>query len=150
MANAQGLFLVAHGGKGVGCVIWRRPLREVVRATDDAVSGVVDARWCLGSFPGACDRMAPLSIDVKGRHVLLVEDIIDTGHTLSQVYDILETREPHSLRVCALLNKPSRREVEVDIDWVGFDIPDEFVIGYGIDFAQQGRNLPHIGIVIRK
>ncbi|PDH56200.1 MAG: hypoxanthine phosphoribosyltransferase [SAR116 cluster bacterium MED-G06] len=91
-----------------------------------------------------------LETPIKGRDVLIVEDIIDTGHTLSQVYDILETREPHSLRVCALLNKPSRREVEVDIDWVGFDIPDEFVIGYGIDFAQQGRNLPHIGIVIRK
>ena len=91
-----------------------------------------------------------LETPIKGRDVLIVEDIIDTGHTLSQVYDILEPREPHSLRVCALLNKPSRREVEVDIDWVGFDIPDEFVIGYGIDFAQQGRNLPHIGIVIRK
>ena len=91
-----------------------------------------------------------LETPIKGRDVLIVEDIIDTGHTLSQVYDILKTREPRSLRVCALLNKPSRREVEVDIDWVGFDIPDEFVIGYGIDFAQQGRNLPHIGVVIRK
>jgi len=91
-----------------------------------------------------------LETPIKGRDVLIVEDIIDTGHTLSQVYDILKTREPKSLRVCALLNKPSRREVEVEIDWVGFDIPDEFVIGYGIDFAQQGRNLPHIGIVIRK
>ena len=91
-----------------------------------------------------------LETPIKGRDVLIVEDIIDTGHTLSQVYDILKTREPRSLRVCALLNKPSRREVEVEIDWVGFDIPDEFVIGYGIDFAQQGRNLPHIGIVVRK
>mgnify|MGYP001478346795 CR=1 FL=1 len=91
-----------------------------------------------------------LETPIKGRDVLIVEDIIDTGHTLSQVYDILKTREPRSLRVCALLNKPSRREVEVEIDWVGFDIPDEFVIGYGIDFAQQGRNLPHIGVVIRK
>ena len=91
-----------------------------------------------------------LETPIKRRDVLIVEDIIDTGHTLSQVYDILKTREPRSLRVCALLNKPSRREVEVEIDWVGFEIPDEFVIGYGIDFAQQGRNLPHIGVVIRK
>ena len=91
-----------------------------------------------------------LETPIKGRDVLIVEDIIDTGHTLSQVYDILKTREPRSLRVCALLNKPSRREVDVEIDWVGFEIPDEFVIGYGIDFAQQGRNLPHIGVVIRK
>ena len=91
-----------------------------------------------------------LETPIKRRDVLIVEDIIDTGHTLSQVYDILEPREPRSLRVCALLNKPSRREVEVEIDWVGFEIPDEFVIGYGIDFAQQGRNLPHIGVVVRK
>lgn len=84
---------------------------------------------------------------IKGRDVLIVEDIIDTGHTLSQVLKILQTRQPKSIAICTLLNKPSRREVEVEIDWVGFDIPDEFVIGYGIDFAQQGRNLPHIGIV---
>ncbi len=88
-----------------------------------------------------------LETSIKCRDVVIVEDIIDTGHTLSQVYEILKTREPKSLSVCALLNKPSRREVEVEIDWVGFDIPDEFVIGYGIDFAQQGRNLPHIGVV---
>ena len=85
--------------------------------------------------------------DIKGRDVLIVEDIIDTGHTLSQVLKILETRLPKSLTICTLLNKPSRREVQVDIDWTGFDIPDEFVIGYGIDYAQQGRNLPHIAVV---
>ena len=84
---------------------------------------------------------------IKDRDVLVVEDIIDTGHTLAQVLKILQTRAPASLSVCTLLNKPSRREVEVVIDWTGFDIPDEFVIGYGIDYAQQGRNLPHIGYV---
>lgn len=88
-----------------------------------------------------------LETSIKGRDVLIVEDIIDTGHTLSQVLKILNTRLPKSLKVCTLLNKPSRREVKVDIDWTGFDIPDEFVIGYGIDYAQQGRNLPHIGVV---
>ena len=85
---------------------------------------------------------------IKDRDVLIVEDIIDTGHTLSQVVDILKTREPASLKICTLLNKPSRREVDVPVNWVGFDIPDEFVIGYGIDYAQQGRNLPHIGRVV--
>ena len=85
--------------------------------------------------------------DLKNRDVLIIEDIIDTGHTLSQVVSLLETRKPKSLRICTLLNKPSRREVKVDVDWVGFDIPDEFVIGYGIDYAQQGRNLQHIAIV---
>ena len=90
-----------------------------------------------------------LETDIKGRDVLIVEDIIDTGHTLSQVINILNTRMPKSLTICTLLNKPSRREVDVPIDWTGFDIPDEFVIGYGIDYAQQGRNLPHIGVVVK-
>ncbi len=89
-----------------------------------------------------------LETPIKGRDVVIVEDIIDTGHTLSQVHEILLTRQPKSLKVCTLLNKPSRREVEVHVDWTGFDIPDEFVIGYGIDYAQQGRNLPHIGVVV--
>jgi len=90
-----------------------------------------------------------LETDIKRRDVLIVEDIIDTGHTLSQVINILKTRMPKSLTICTLLNKPSRREVDVPIDWTGFDIPDEFVIGYGIDYAQQGRNLPHIGVVVK-
>jgi hypoxanthine phosphoribosyltransferase len=88
-----------------------------------------------------------LETPIKNRDVLLVEDIVDTGHTLSQVKQILLTRTPKSLSVCTLLNKPSRREIDVEVDWVGFDIPDDFVIGYGIDYAQQGRNLPHIGVV---
>ncbi len=88
-----------------------------------------------------------LETSIKDRDVLVVEDIIDTGHTLAQVLQIMQTRKPKTLSVCTLLNKPSRREVEVDVQWTGFDIPDEFVIGYGIDYAQQGRNLPHIGFV---
>jgi len=84
---------------------------------------------------------------IKNRDVLIVEDIVDTGHTLRQVQKILLTRSPRSLSICALLNKPTRREVEVGVNWVGFEIPDSFVIGYGIDYAQQGRNLPHIGVV---
>jgi hypoxanthine phosphoribosyltransferase len=88
-----------------------------------------------------------LETAIKDRDVLIVEDIVDTGYTLSQVQKILQTRAPNSLASCTLLNKPSRREVDVAVDWVGFEIPDSFVIGYGIDFAQQGRNLPHIGVV---
>ena len=90
-----------------------------------------------------------LETSIKDRDVLVVEDIIDTGHTLAQVLQIMQTRKPKSLSVCTLLNKPSRREIEVNVTWIGFDIPDEFVIGYGIDYAQQGRNLPHIGFVRR-
>ncbi len=84
---------------------------------------------------------------IGGRDVLLVEDIVDTGHTLAKVTDYLATRAPARLRTIALLDKPSRREVDFTADWIGFSIPDAFVVGYGIDFAQRNRNLPHIGTV---
>ncbi|MBS9716282.1 hypoxanthine phosphoribosyltransferase [Pseudohalocynthiibacter aestuariivivens] len=85
--------------------------------------------------------------EIGGRDVLLVEDIVDTGFTLKHVIGLLQSREPHRLKTIALLDKPSRREVDVKADWTGFEIPDEFVVGYGIDFAQRNRNLPHIGKV---
>lgn len=84
---------------------------------------------------------------IEGRDVLVVEDIVDTGFTLSHVIHLLESRNPRKLRTIALLDKPSRREVDIRADWVGFDIPDEFVVGYGIDYAQRNRNLDHIGKV---
>ncbi|AXO15231.1 hypoxanthine phosphoribosyltransferase [Thalassospira indica] len=84
---------------------------------------------------------------IRGKDVVLVEDIIDTGYTLSEVVRLLKTRDPNRLEICTLLNKPSRREVEIPIDFCGFDIPDEFVVGYGIDYAQNNRNLPFIGTV---
>lgn len=89
-----------------------------------------------------------LNGDIKGEHVLIVEDIIDTGYTLEKVRAILNLREPESLAICTLLDKPSRREVQVPVEWVGFEIPDEFVVGYGIDYAQQYRNLGFIGKVV--
>lgn len=85
--------------------------------------------------------------EIAGRDVLVVEDIVDTGFTLSHVIRLLETRDPARLKVCALLDKPSRREVPIRADWTGFEIPDEFVVGYGIDFAQRNRNLPYLGKV---
>ncbi|MFT7685279.1 MAG: hypoxanthine phosphoribosyltransferase [Candidatus Azotimanducaceae bacterium] len=85
--------------------------------------------------------------EIKGQDVLLVEDIVDTGHTMQHVLNLLSSRHPRSLEVCALLDKPSRRECEVDLKWIGFEIPDEFVVGYGIDYAQRNRNLPFIGTV---
>ena len=84
---------------------------------------------------------------IEGTDVLLVEDIVDTGHTLSHVLRILRTRNPGRLEVCALLDKPSRRETDVKATWTGFEIPDAFVVGYGIDYAQRNRNLPFIGVV---
>ena len=85
--------------------------------------------------------------EIEGRDVLVVEDIVDTGHTLNHVIHLLESRNPKRLKVCALLDKPSRREVDINATWVGFEIPDEFVVGYGIDYAQRNRNLDHIGKV---
>jgi hypoxanthine phosphoribosyltransferase len=84
---------------------------------------------------------------IEGRDVLVVEDIVDTGHTLKHVLKLLATRIPARLEVCAMLSKPSRREVEIRARWIGFEIPDEFVVGYGIDYAQRNRNLPYIGAV---
>ena len=84
---------------------------------------------------------------IEGRDVLVVEDIVDTGHTLHHVRNLLMSREPARLKTIALLDKPSRREVDMKADWIGFEIPDEFVVGYGIDFAQSDRNLPYIGKV---
>lgn len=85
--------------------------------------------------------------EIAGRDVLVVEDIVDTGFTLSHVLHLLRARGPKRLEVCALLDKPSRREVDIRATWTGFEIPDEFVVGYGIDFAQRNRNLPYIGKV---
>ena len=85
--------------------------------------------------------------EIAGRDVLVVEDIVDTGFTLGHVVRLLQSRDPKRLEVCALLDKPSRREVDIRATWTGFVIPDEFVVGYGIDFAQRNRNLPFIGKV---
>ncbi len=85
--------------------------------------------------------------EIAGRDVLVVEDIVDTGHTLIHVINLLRSRKPARLATIALLDKPTRREVDIKADWTGFEIPDEFVVGYGIDYAQRNRNLPYIGKV---
>jgi hypoxanthine phosphoribosyltransferase len=86
-------------------------------------------------------------VDVRGRNVLLVEDIVDSGHTLASVMGMLDSRQPESLRVCTLLDKAARREVVVPLHYVGFDIEDKFVFGYGLDLDEYYRNLPFIGVV---
>lgn len=88
-----------------------------------------------------------LDESIEGRDVLVVEDIIDSGRTLSYLLDLLKNRQPSSLKLCTLLDKPSRREVDVKVDYTGYQIPDEFVVGYGLDYAQIYRNLPYIGVV---
>ncbi len=88
-----------------------------------------------------------LNAEISGKDVLVVEDIVDTGHTLHHVLNLLKSRGPNRIEACALLDKPLRREVDVKSNWIGFEIPDEFVVGYGIDFAQRDRNLSYIGKV---
>lgn len=89
-----------------------------------------------------------LDEDIRGKNVLIVEDIIDSGNTLSKVRELFNLRGPKSVAICTLLDKPSRREVDVPVEYVGFAIPDEFVVGYGIDYAQRYRHLPYVGKVV--
>ena len=96
---------------------------------------------------GAVRLVMDLETDIARCHVLVVEDIVDTGKTLSYLVENLKARQPASLRVCALLDKPERRTVPITVDYVGFEIPDKFVVGYGLDFAEGYRNLPFVGVL---
>jgi hypoxanthine phosphoribosyltransferase len=96
---------------------------------------------------GVVQITSDLRLPIAGQHVLLVEDIVDTGLTLRYLLDLLQAQGPASLHVCALLNKPSRRRVDVPLHFVGFEIPDRFVVGYGMDAAQEYRNLPYVATV---
>jgi hypoxanthine phosphoribosyltransferase len=96
---------------------------------------------------GVVRILKDLDTAIEGRDVLIVEDIIDSGLTLNYIVEHLRNRGPASIKICALLNKPSRRRVDVKIDYHGFDIPDEFVVGYGLDFQQRYRNVPFVGVL---
>ena len=96
---------------------------------------------------GVVRILKDLDINIEGRNVLVVEDIIDSGLTLSYLIRNLEAREPATLEVCALLTKPDRREIDVPVRYIGFEIPNRFVVGYGLDFAERYRNLPYVGVL---
>ncbi|MCI8978323.1 hypoxanthine phosphoribosyltransferase [bacterium 1xD8-48] len=96
---------------------------------------------------GVVKIVKDLDAPLAGKDVIVVEDIVDTGHTLSYLLEMLKGREPASLKLCTLLDKPDRREVEVPVDYTGFVIPDKFIVGYGLDYDQKYRNLPYIGTV---
>jgi len=96
---------------------------------------------------GVVRILLDLESNIEGREVLIVEDIIDSGRTLQYITRNLRTRNPSDLKICSLLSKPSRREVDVPVDLIGFEVPDEFVVGYGLDFAEAYRNLPFIGVL---
>lgn len=96
---------------------------------------------------GYINVIQDLSTNINAKHVIIVEDIIDSGRTLSHIKNLLEQRQPASLEICTLIDKPSRREVEVKVKYIGFNIPDQFIVGYGLDHDQFYRHLPYIGIV---
>jgi hypoxanthine phosphoribosyltransferase len=96
---------------------------------------------------GTVKILKDLDVDIEGKNVLIVEDIIDSGATLRNLYDTLMTRNPKSLKLCTLLDKPERRKVHIDVDYVGFTIEDKFIVGYGIDYDEKYRNLPYIAMV---
>lgn len=96
---------------------------------------------------GVVKIVKDLDDPLKDKHVIVIEDVVDSGRTLSYLMEMLKKREPKSLKLCTLLDKPSRRVVDVHVDYTGFEIPDKFVVGYGLDYAQKYRNLPYIGVV---
>jgi hypoxanthine phosphoribosyltransferase len=96
---------------------------------------------------GVVRILKDLNKSIEGRNVLIVEDIIDSGHTLDYLVRILQERQPASLRIVTLLDKPDRREVNINVDWIGFSIPNDFVVGYGLDYNEIYRNLPYIGVL---
>ena len=96
---------------------------------------------------GVVRILLDLAQNIEGRNVLIVEDIIDSGRTLDYIIRNLQTRGPASIRICTLLSKPARRELDIPLDYVGFEVPDEFVAGYGLDFAEEYRNLPFVGVL---
>ncbi len=99
---------------------------------------------------GQVQIIKDLDTNIEGRHVIVVEDILDSGTTLSYLLELLRARKPASVRLCALLDKPARRKVPVHIDYRGLEVPDEFIVGYGLDYAEQYRNLPEIGVLRRE
>ncbi len=130
-----------------GAVIFLADLMRAIEAPCECDFIAVSSYGASTRSSGIVRLTKDLSVSIEGRDVLIVEDIVDTGLTLSYLLRNLETRQPRSLRVCALLDKASRRQVSVRLDYVGFTIPDEFVVGYGLDYAGLYRNLRHVAVL---
>jgi hypoxanthine phosphoribosyltransferase len=125
-------------------------LADLIRAMDGRVTIDFIALSSYGggtTSSGEVRLIKDLDYGLEGRHVVIVEDIVDTGLTLHYLQEILRARNPRSLRTACLLNKPSRRQIEVKVDHIGFTIEDQFVVGYGLDYSEQYRNLPYIGVL---
>ena len=108
---------------------------------------IVKSQKAKGNSSGKIKVLTDLTEEIKGRHVLVVEDIVDSGWTADQIVKRLRKRKPRSLEVCALLSKPIRRQGEVKVQYVGFEIPDQYVVGYGLDYQQKYRNLPYLAVL---
>lgn len=136
------LICVLKGGVFFMCELAKR-ITVPVSLDFMSVSSYGDGTKSSGIVKIAKD----LDESLEGKDVIIVEDIIDSGRTLYYLMDILKKRNPNSMRLCTLLDKPERRVKDVKVDYVGYNIPDEFVVGYGLDYAQKYRNLPYIGVV---
>ncbi len=130
-----------------GAVFFMADLMRHIRVPCEIDFMAISSYGAATDSSGVVRILKDLDINIRGRHVLVVEDIIDSGLTLSYLMRNLSAREPASLEVCALMTKPERREIEVPVRYVGFEIPNRFVIGYGLDFAERYRNLPYVGVL---
>ena len=136
------LICVLKGGAFFMCELAKRitvPVSMDFMAVSSYGAGTVSS--------GSIKMIKDLDDSIEGKEVIIVEDIIDSGRTLDKLIELLKTRNPKSLAVCTLLDKPERRVVDVKVDYTCFNIPDEFVVGYGLDYDQKYRNLPYIGVV---
>jgi hypoxanthine phosphoribosyltransferase len=130
-----------------GAVFFMADLMRHLRVPCEVDFMAISSYGAATDSSGVVRILKDLDINIEGREVLVVEDIIDSGLTLSYLMRNLEAREPASLEICALMTKPERREIDVPVRYVGFEIPNRFVIGYGLDFAERYRNLPYVGVL---
>lgn len=112
-----------------------------------AIDFMAISSYGSGTTSGAVKLIKDLGVDISGMDVLIVEDILDSGRSLSYTIELLKTRKPNSIKVCTLLDKPDRRQADITADYIGKVIPDEFVVGYGLDYDEKYRNLPYIGVL---
>ncbi|MCB0108249.1 MAG: hypoxanthine phosphoribosyltransferase [Caldilineaceae bacterium] len=130
-----------------GSLMFMADLMRAINLPHDVDFMAISSYGAGVNSSGVVRILKDLNFPIEGRNIVVVEDIIDSGRTLSYLVRILHERNPASIRVMTLLDKPDRREVDIDVDWVGFEIPNHFVVGYGLDYNEKYRNLPYIGIL---
>lgn len=130
-----------------GSIIFMADLIRAIRIPHEIDFMATSSYGAAAHSSGVVRILKDLNKPIEGRNVVIVEDIIDSGHTLNYLLRILRERQPASIRIVTLLDKPDRREVAIDVNWTGFSIPNEFVVGYGLDYNEIYRNLPYIGVL---